>query len=105
MNDRSNRLQEIAAEYADETGRIPMSAVRKIRDEVAALPATYTIVAHPPVFLPGSEEIVNATTLDEADKLARELSAQPRHLKAWVYRDGVKIAEYGMGYKYDRLTS
>lgn len=87
-----------------ENGRVPASAIPKIKAEIVALPATYTIVAHQPIFLPGTEEIVYTTSLDKADKLARDLSAQPRYLKAWVYRDGVKIAEYGMGYKYDRLT-
>ncbi len=99
-----NRMREIAMKYADESGRIPASAIPKIKAELAAK-ATYTVVAHQPVFLPGTEEIVHVASLDEADKLARDLSAQPSYLKAWVCRDGVKIAEYGMGYKYDDLTS
>ncbi len=95
----NSKMREIAMKYADENGRIPASAIPKIKAELAAT-ATYTVVAHPPVFLPGTEEIIHAASLDEADKLARDLSAQPRYLKAWVYRNGVKIAEYGMGYKY-----
>jgi hypothetical protein len=104
MIDRSAKFREIAARHADESGRIPASAIPAIREEMAALPATYMVVAHPPVYLPSTERIESGTDAEDADRLARELSADPQYLKAWVYRDGVKIAEYGMGYKYDRLT-
>lgn len=102
---RDEKAVEIAKKYADPNGVIPASAIRKIQEEVRALPATYMVVAHPPVYLPGTEYIASLTDRDEAEQLARDLSAKPRHLKAWVYQDGVRIAEYGMGYKYDRFTS
>jgi hypothetical protein len=105
MIDRNARFREIAAKYMNDAGRISASAIPAIREEMAALPATYMVVAHPPVFLPGTERIESGTDAEDADRLARELSADQRYLKAWVYRDGVKIAEYGMGYKYDRFTS
>jgi hypothetical protein len=98
--DRAEKFREIAAKYMNEAGRVPASAFRKIQEEMAALPATWTVVAHPPVYLPGTEEILNASDEADADRLARDLSSQPKYLKAWAYRDGVKVAEYGMGFKY-----
>lgn len=62
---------------------------------------TWTVEAHPPVYLPGKEKIVSAKDEADADRLARELSARPELLKAWTYRDGVLVAEYGMGFKFE----
>ena len=64
--------------------------------------AEWTVEAHQPVPLPGrGREIAAVASEAEADELARDLSSRPDLLRAFVYRDGVLVAEYGMGFKWE----